>query len=127
MSFLKNVNIITAALFMAIGIVSGFISNMITAKMSLNPLLASFVGFAVFFILLVFMGIAKFGIGSLFLFSVIGYISSWISSFLGDMWGFSGTFWGSIMGFIVFFVILALIGPKTTGVQTAPSQTAVGQ
>jgi len=118
MSFSK-INITTAILFMAIGLVSGFVTNMFTASMQLNPLLTSFIGFGVFFGILVFMGIAKFSFGFLLIFAIIGYISSWISSFMGDMWGFTGSIYGSAIGMIVFFVILVLMGPKKTGVQTA--------
>ena len=118
MSFQK-VNITSAILFMAIGLVSGFITNMFTASWSLDPLLSSFIGFGVFFGILVVMGIAKFSFGYLMVFSIIGYISSWISSFLGDMWGFAGSIYGSAIGMVVFFVILSLLGSQKTGVQTA--------
>ena len=108
-----------AVVFMAIGLVSGFITDMIVGAMGWElGLLSTFVSFGVFFIILVYMGKAKMGMASLMIFAVIGFISSYISGFLGDIWGLSGSLYGSVLSFLVFFVLLAMLGSKKTGVQT---------
>lgn len=112
-------NIMSAIIFMAIGLVSGFITDMLIGTMGWEVgLLSTFVTFAVFFGLLVYMGKAKMEMGSLMIFAVIGFISSYVSGFLGDMWGLAGSMYGSVLSFLVFFVLLALVGTEKTGVQT---------
>lgn len=112
-------NIMAAIVFMAIGLVSGFISDMLLSVVGWEAgLLTTFITFGVFFILLVYMGKAKMGMSSLFIFAIIGYVSSYLSGFLGDMWGISGSIYGSILSFLVFFVAMALVGTERTGVQT---------
>jgi len=108
-----------AIVFMAIGLVSGFISDMLLSVIGWEAgLLTTFITFGIFFILLVYMGKAKMGMGPLFIFAILGYVSSYLSGFLGDMWGISGSMYGSLFSFLVFFVALAVVGTKRTGVTT---------
>jgi len=112
-------NIMAAMVFMAIGLVSGFVSDMLLGVIGWEAgMLTTGLTFGVFFILLVYMGRAKMGMAPLFIFAILGYISSYLSGFLGDMWGFSGSIYGSVFSFLVFFVALALVGTKRTGVTT---------
>ena len=115
----KNLNIMGAIIFMAIGLVSGFVTDMLIGSMGWEVgLLSTFISFAVFFGLLVYMGKAKMGMRGLMVFSIIGFISSYASGFLGDIWGITGSMYGSILSFLIFFVALALLGTKQTGVTT---------
>lgn len=112
-------NIMAAIGFMGIGLIAGFISDMLLSVVGWEAgLLTTFLTFTVFFILLVYFEKAKMGMGPLFIFAILGFVSSYVSGFLGDMWGISGSLSGSIFSFLVFFVALALIGTKRTGVTT---------
>lgn len=112
-------NIMAAIVFMAIGLVSGFISDMLLSVIGWEAgLLTTFVTFGIFFILLVYFEKAKMGMGPLFIFAIIGFVSSYLSGFLGDMWGITGSVGGSLFSFLVFFIALALIGTERTGVTT---------
>lgn len=111
---------IAAIVFLAIGLVAGFISDWIVSALGWEMgLLTSFLGFAIFFGLLVYMGRAKMGLTYLLMFCVLGFVSAWISGFLGDMWGISGSLYGSALTVGVLFVLILLIGPQKTGIQTA--------
>lgn len=115
---MAKISLMSAIVFMAIGLVSGFISNMITGFLGWEQqLMVSGVTFLVFFLILVYIGKASFEWGYLLMFCFLGFVSSWISGFLGGMWGIQGSLYGSALTFIVFFLLLALMGPKKTGVQ----------
>jgi len=108
-----------AMVFMAIGLVSGFISDMLLRVIGWEAgLLTTFLTFGIFFGLLVYMGKAKMGMGPLFIFAILGFVSSYLSGFMGELWGVSGSLYGSMLSFLVFFIALAVVGSKRTGVQT---------
>lgn len=112
-------NIMAAIVFMAIGLISGFISDMLLGVIGWEAgMLTTGLTFGVFFLLLVYLGKAKMGMAPLFIFAIIGYVSSYLSGFLGDMWGITGSLYGSVFSFLVFFVALALVGTQRTGITT---------
>lgn len=112
-------SVMAAIVFLAIGMISGYISDFIVDQMGWEAgLLTSFVAFGIFFGLLVWMGKARANLTSLLMFCVLGFISSWISGFLGDMWGITGAFYGSALTTGILFLLILLLGQKQTGVTT---------
>lgn len=107
-----------AIIFLAVGMVAGFISDWMISYLGWETgLLASFVGFAAFFGILMYMGRAKFGLTYLMMFCVLGLVSSWLSGFLGDMWGITGSLYGSALSVGVMFILILLLGPEKTGIK----------
>ena len=120
MSVTKNISLMGAVIFLVLGLVAGFISDMLLNYLPWeHALLGSSITFGLLFILMVWLGRAKWNFGYLMMFVLVGWVASYISGWLGDMWGFSGAFMGSGLTLIIMVCIVAFLGPKRSGVQTA--------
>jgi len=119
MSVTKNISLMGAVIFLVLGLVAGFISDMLMTKLPWeHALLGSFITFGLLFVLMVWLGRARWNFSYLLMFVLVGWVASYISGWLGDIWGFTGAFMGSGLTLIIMFIVIAVLGPSRSGVQT---------